>query len=451
MTMVNDNAVLHLENINRIFPRDITDISSAILKEMLLPRSQIGKNNLNTFHALKDINLILEKNQKLGIIGSHHSGKTMLANIASGLLHPSSGKVSVNGSRLLFSRPTAGFKPALTVLENLSFRASLLGLHGIKLDDILESTLSQCGMSLSVAQQPIGNLSPYVIKQLAFYLLLSIETDIVIIDELISAGSGDIRQATRSQLQDKIEKCSSLIISSDLSFLKETTTHSFILTAGQLLGPYETLDAIAGFNQLQLSGFNGLDEDDEGFASQNDQSTYVIEEDLVDAQEIALDDITDKITPTKRKAAIASARIFSITSLEVDGDNEYSHSKYSLLKRTGEFVEVEMELIANCKALVKGGKFELIKGSTGSIFAQTNIEWPTQEITLGANYQVKFSFQIPENKGDFFGLAFTPLNISNKPIKESQLKILILGTGNAKKKVQNEISMLNVEFNKLCN
>jgi len=438
--MINKNAVLRLENISRIFPRNITDIQSSILKEMLLPRSYIGGNTLNTFHALKNINITLRQNQKLGVIGSHQSGKTILANIASGLLHPSAGTVDANGSRLLLSRPTAGFKPTLTVLENLSFRAYLLGVHNTKLDGILESTLSQCKMSLSAAQQPIGNFSPYLIKQLAFTLLLSIETDILIIDEITSAGSGEARQTTRLQLQDKIEKCSSLIISNDASFLKETTTQCFILYAGELIGPYETLDAIVKFNQFQQSQYYSLDK---RFSSTDGLLSYINEDDLVDAQEFTYDS-----TPSAKRKKATVSPMFIVTSLKVDSDDNYSHSKYSLLKRAGEFIEIAMELRASDQVSVKGGKIEIIEGGTGSIFAQTNIEWPIKTINSGEHYQLRFSFKVPENQGGFFGVAFSPCDVSQTFTKESRLKILIFGTGNAKNKVYNEIPIFNFEFNK---
>ncbi len=244
------DIVLELDQVSRLYPRDISDTPSAILREMLLPRRLLNKPGPGSFFALSDITLRLRKGQKLGVIGAHRSGKTSLAGIASGILLPTSGNVSAQGTRLLISRPTAGFKPTLTLIENLRLRASLAGLRSELLDAVLDRTLSRCGVDGVDAQIPIGNLSPYVVKQLGLTLLLELPADILVVDEISSAGVGDARWRTRVLLQEKIDASTALVISSDFSFIREVVEEAVLLHHGKVSGPFSVESALDYYSRL---------------------------------------------------------------------------------------------------------------------------------------------------------------------------------------------------------
>lgn len=254
MTGATDIA-LELDKVSRLYPRDISDTPSAILREMLLPRRLLNTPGSDSFFALRDITLRLRKGQKLGVIGAHRSGKSTLAGIASGLLLPTSGSVSAQGTRLLISRPTAGIKPTLTSVENLRLRASLAGLHGEQIDAVLDRTLSRCGLDGADARIPMGNLSPYVVKQIGLTMLLELPADIVVVDEISGAGIGDARWQTRGLLKEKIGASTALVISSDFRFIQEVVEEAVLLHHGMLYGPFSIEKAIDFFNELPEEDF----------------------------------------------------------------------------------------------------------------------------------------------------------------------------------------------------
>lgn len=438
------DTILSLQNVGRIYPRDISDTPMAMLREMLLPRALLEDSRAEDFFALKNINLELKKGQKIGIIGSHRSGKSTLAAIASGLFLPTSGKVIATGSRLLLNRPTAGFKPTLTVYENLTFRASLAGLYGQELTEVINATLSRCSLSTSDANIPIGNISPYLSKQLGMTLLLEIPTDILIIDELSGAGVREARWETRGHLQNKIENCSALIISSDPNFLNDTTEQSLILHNGQIYGPFTTQTAIEYYHQLpEEDGYQLVEYNPMTPPSYNNTDKYLQDNDTQFAgseSEKSEGESTENDFQDSGKQSIKSQSrpVFTVSSLYVD-DNKYSHSEYHLFKKQGENTTVEIVLLANFDVNSSGGQLELIDGNTGIIFASSSVQWPMTNICQGKNLKFTFTFEIPKHPSSFCGLSFTPFNNEMKPDQISRIKILIYGIGYAEKQLKSEI------------
>lgn len=404
--------VLALDQVSRLYPRDISDTPSAILREMLLPRRLLNTPGPDSFFALRDVSLRLRKGQKLGVIGAHRSGKTSLAGIASGVLQPTSGNVSAHGSRLLISRPTAGFKPTLTSIENLRLRASLAGLHGKRLDAVLDRTLSRCGVDGADARIPMGNLSPYVVKQLGLTLLLELPADILVVDEISSAGIGDARWLTRGLLHEKIDASTALVISSDFSFIQEVVEEAVLLHQGKLYGPFSVENALDYYSRLP----------DESVPFGDIANDPSIEEDHDSYGEV--DD--DGIKLQQRKSKFFHPPTWKVLRIDIDG-SEFKHTHYSLIRHPGESVNVEVEMISSCKQIYSGGVFVLHGGSSGLEVGHYFIKAADMWIEAQQKYLLRFTLRIPDWQEDFYGLTFCPQDQERNFPLDYRMKILILG------------------------
>lgn len=432
----NTDTLLHLDQVSRLYPRDISDTPSAILREMFLPQRARQDPTPESFFALRDINLRLRKGQKLGVIGTHRSGKSTLASIASGVLEPTSGQVAAYGSRLLIGRPTAGFKPTLTALENLRFRATLAGLHGEWLSAAIDKTLSRCGLSYSDARTPMGNLSPHIVKQLGVALLLEIPSDILIIDEVSSAGIGDARWTTRNNLQEKIESSTTLVISSDFNFIQEVAEDAVLLHHGRLYGPFGVEQAIDHFNQLPDEDiFSNLEEalyDPLCPPSQSGQSYghlatgHPTGNTLTPYEDVEEDD--EDAEPKPKKSLQHNNPPWKILHIEVDGEG-FRHAHFSLIRAPGTSIAVSIEMVALRQQTFTGGIFVLHGISSGLEVGSYFLESPATTIDANQKNTLRFDLVIPDWQEDAYGLSFCPQYRGKHFPLEHRMKVLIVGVG----------------------
>jgi ABC-type polysaccharide/polyol phosphate transport system ATPase subunit len=453
------DIVLELDQVSRLYPRDISDTPSAILREMLLPRRFLNTRGPESFFALRDLSLRLHKGHKLGVIGSHLSGKTSLAGIASGIFQPTSGNVSAQGSRLLISRPTAGFKPTLTLIENLRLRARLAGLHSEFLDGVLDRTLSRFGVNRVEAQTPIGNFSPYVVKQLGLTLLLELPADILVVDEVSSAGVGDARWLTRELLQEKIGATTALVISSDFNFIQEVAKEAVLLHHGRLYGPFSVEEAIDHFNELPLedvlSGLPDSPHDPQTPPTVTSQlhsslltADLSLDDDLdhYDHADSEIDDESPSSLTEKSKSR--NSRSWDVLGITVDTE-EYRHSQLSLIRRPGDKLSVSLEMISLCSQKFSGGRFSLFGGNSGLEVGVFCYESEEIEVHTNQTFILSFDLMVPDWHEDYYGLAFCPTQDSPYLFVKNRIKILIYGVGekNSARRT-NDLQIGNSRFNR---
>jgi ABC-type polysaccharide/polyol phosphate transport system ATPase subunit len=432
------NIVLELDHVSRLYPRDISDTPSAILREMLLPCRLLNTPGPDSFFALRNVSLRLRKGQKLGVIGAHRSGKTSLAGVASGVLLPTSGSVSAQGSRLLISRPTAGFKPILTSIENLRLRASLAGLHGERLDAVLHRTLSRCGVDAADARTPMGNLSPYVIKQLGLTLLLELPADILVVDGISSAGIGDARWQTRGLLQEKIDASTALVISSDFGFIQEVVEEAVLLHHGRLYGPFSLEKAIDCFNKLPEEDFTS-----ETGRALYDPSTLPRSLDYSarafingSSNSDALDGLSGSGLPEDRdqedftgKGKLEIKKMWSpvakLEKISVDGI-PYSHAKFSLIRNPFDVLNLELTLLFRKSCIVSGFTF-CLHSEFGEELAPTKVPSPHKRFSEKSLCLLSLSIEIPEIPLNSYGLSITPIEDGTQETLKDRMKILKFG------------------------
>lgn len=389
------DCILSLEGISRMFPRDVADTPAAVLREMLLPRRWLERCGTHDFPALRDVSLTLPAGQSAGVLGSHRSGKSTLAAIAAGVLAPTAGRVRAPRRRVLVARPTAGFKPGLTLLENLRLLALLHGQGGAALAPLLDAALARCGLSRGQAAGATGNLSPHQVKQAALALLLALPTDLLVIDGVSAAGAGDARWAMRSLLQERIAQGDVLVFSADPLFLRDVVPTVYLLTQGRLEGPFPADQALSLFDPASETG---------------------------EAQE---PESPPELSPQDEPGAAAGWQLLRIT---VDGE-EFRHSRMSLIRAPGARLRVELQLQSTSRQVFSGGRFELHGGCSGLPLGQWDDLAPETVMQPRQQARLSFDFTVPDAGEDFYGLSFTPAHRRKHYLPGHRLKVLILGEG----------------------
>ena len=163
--------------------------------------------------GLEGVTFELHDGDRLGLIGHNGAGKSTLLKVLAGIYHPTDGKVSVEGRIVSTLNITLGFEMEATGFENIFLRGRLLGLKGdeikSKLDEIAEFT--ELGRYLDL---PVRVYSSGMLMRLAFAIMTSLESDILLMDEVIGTGDARFIHKAEERLNEFMNKAKIMVIAS---------------------------------------------------------------------------------------------------------------------------------------------------------------------------------------------------------------------------------------------
>ncbi len=156
---------------------------SHTLKEKVLSR----RNLYEDFWALRGVDLEVPEGATFGIIGANGSGKSTLLKTMARILTPNKGRVVVNGMISPLLELGTGFHPELTGKENVYLACSLLGQTRRDVDRRYDEIVDFAGIE-AFMDSPVKNYSSGMYARLAFAVAISVEPEILIVDEVLSVG-----------------------------------------------------------------------------------------------------------------------------------------------------------------------------------------------------------------------------------------------------------------------
>lgn len=156
---------------------------SHTLKETLLAR----RSKYDEFWALKGVSFEVPAGEMLGIIGPNGSGKSTLLKCLARILAPDSGDITINGTLSSLLELGTGFHPELSGRENVYLAGSILGLERGEIDEKFGSILDFSGLGEFI-DSPIKNYSSGMTARLAFSVAISIDPEILLVDEVLAVG-----------------------------------------------------------------------------------------------------------------------------------------------------------------------------------------------------------------------------------------------------------------------
>ena len=162
-----------------------------------------GKGSGKYFKAVKGVSFEVPKGQILGITGKNGSGKSTLLRAISGIFSPDKGSINLHGNSISLLSIGVGFQKRLTGYENIFLSGLLLGFTKEqieeKLDEIIE--FSELG---DFIYKPVRSYSSGMHSKLAFSITAILETDIMLIDEVLSVGDVHFKQKSYNKMKELI-------------------------------------------------------------------------------------------------------------------------------------------------------------------------------------------------------------------------------------------------------
>ena len=206
----------------------------------------IGKSNHKLHYALNGVNMNIYQGETVGIIGTNGSGKSTILKIITGVLHPSSGEVNVNGRISALLELGAGFNPEYSGLENVYLNGTMMGFSEKEIDEKLPAILEFADIG-DYVHQPVKTYSSGMFVRLAFAVAINIEPEILIVDEALSVGDVFFQSKCYHKFEEfKAMGKTIVFVSHDLNSIAKYCDRVFLLNKGVLLGeggPKEMIDA----------------------------------------------------------------------------------------------------------------------------------------------------------------------------------------------------------------
>jgi ABC-type polysaccharide/polyol phosphate transport system ATPase subunit len=196
------NNVISLKDIWISYPEFTTNPFKKLLK--------IHSEN-NRFWALKGINFDVKQGEVLGIIGRNGSGKSTLLKLLSGLISPDQGEYNLTGHKPVLLSLGAGFQPELPGIENIYLNGLLLGHTKKKIDSKVDEIIEFSELG-DFIYKPVRTYSSGMRSRLAFSTAISLDPEILLIDEVLGVGDAAFQQKCRAAITEKIKQNRTVIL-----------------------------------------------------------------------------------------------------------------------------------------------------------------------------------------------------------------------------------------------
>jgi len=224
-----DNSII-FDSVSKSF-RIYHDISPT-LKETIIHRKRSTYEN---FLALENISFKIKKGETFGIIGPNGSGKTTILKLISGIIQPTEGNITVNGSLSALLELGAGFHPDLTGRENIFLNASLLGISRKKIEERFDDIVGFSGLERFI-DTPVKNYSSGMYVRLGFTIAINVDPDILLIDEVLAVGDRMFQEKCKGVIQNFKDMGKTIVIvSHDLYAIENYCTKAILLIDGNII------------------------------------------------------------------------------------------------------------------------------------------------------------------------------------------------------------------------
>jgi homopolymeric O-antigen transport system ATP-binding protein len=194
------------------------------------------------FWALRDVNLIVGRGERVGIVGRNGAGKSTLLKMIAGVLTPTEGSLTVQGRVQALMELGTGFHPDFSGRENVLAALAYLGVTGREAEERLAEIVEFAELE-DFIDQPVKTYSAGMYTRLAFSVATSIRPEILIIDEILSAGDAYFGGKCSERMRQLTEesRATVLFVSHDLAAVQKVCTRAIWLDRGRIVADGETL------------------------------------------------------------------------------------------------------------------------------------------------------------------------------------------------------------------
>ena len=244
------STVIKVENVSKLY--SLKDVGVATIKSDLKrswaklrgkedPAFLLAESNDRTSKglsdfvwALKDINFEVKQGEVLGILGKNGAGKSTLLKILSRVAAPTTGQIKMKGRLASLLEVGTGFHPDLSGRENIFLNGSILGMTKAEIKKNFDEIVDFSGIDRYI-DTPVKRYSSGMYVRLAFAVSAYLESEILIVDEVLAVGDAEFQKKCLGKMKDVSGQGRTvLFVSHNLGAVQNLCTSCLYLINGQI-------------------------------------------------------------------------------------------------------------------------------------------------------------------------------------------------------------------------
>ena len=215
---------------------------------VLRGRQIVQGDEIEEFWALKDASFEIKQGEVVGVIGRNGAGKSTLLKLLSRITEPTSGRAVIRGRIASLLEVGTGFHPELTGRENIFLNGAILGMSKQEIKNKFDEIVDFSGVERYI-DTPVKRYSSGMYVRLAFAVAAHLESEILIIDEVLAVGDAEFQKKCLGKLGDvsKGEGRTVLFVSHSMDTIARLCNKCIFLKEGSLQSIGDTKQVITQY------------------------------------------------------------------------------------------------------------------------------------------------------------------------------------------------------------
>ena len=238
---------IKMENVNLYYPSTLYNATT--LKQEVFSRLKLEKKKeyLEDVHALRDFNLEIHEGERVGIIGHNGAGKSTLLRALAGVYPIQTGKIEISGEVRSMFDLTLGFDMDSTGRDNIMNRGLMLGSTPSEVRSKEQEIIDFAELGEFI-DNPIKAYSSGMLVRLAFAISTSVEGEILLVDEVLSAGDAKFQKKARERMLNIMDQAKILVlVLHDMNTIKAVCNRVILLEHGRIVADGRPEDIVAEY------------------------------------------------------------------------------------------------------------------------------------------------------------------------------------------------------------
>ena len=268
------STVIQISNLSKIYrlgeigtgtiSRDLERWYKMKIRGQEDPFLKIGETNVSNkkgvsdvVYSLRDINFEVQQGEALGIIGKNGAGKSTLLKILSRVTSPTTGKINIKGRVASLLEVGTGFHPELTGRENIYLNGAIFGMRKKEITQKLAEIINFSGVERYI-DTPVKRYSSGMYVRLAFAVAAHLESEIMIVDEVLAVGDAGFQKKCLGKMGDVTHKGRTvLFVSHNMTSMVQLCQKCILLDKGKIIEIDDTKKVIGTYLSSQNNDSSG--------------------------------------------------------------------------------------------------------------------------------------------------------------------------------------------------
>ncbi len=230
--VVGDEAAIVVEGLAKVYAQDVS-LTGLLSRAVFPARAAHDLDESKGVVALRDVSFDVRRGEAFGVIGRNGAGKSTLLQIIAGTLRASRGECQVRGRITALLELGSGFNPEFTGRENVYLAGSILGIGRAEMDGKFAEIERFADIGAFI-EQPVKTYSTGMLMRVAFAVAISVEPDVLIIDEALSVGDILFQQKCSQRMHElRSRGVTLLVVTHDVSFVLSMCQRALWLDQGR--------------------------------------------------------------------------------------------------------------------------------------------------------------------------------------------------------------------------